>query len=64
MPNKVKASALIANIVKNGKNLQVKYATETDTWKRTSLAQNVKDDFRKAVEKASVPKDARAAILA
>lgn len=64
MPNKIISSALIKNITKNGKNLTLKYATKTDTWNRPVLAQSVKNDFSKAIEKANVPTDAATAILA
>lgn len=64
MPNKIISSALVKNITKNGKNLTLKYATKTDKWTRPVLAQSVKNDFSKAVEKANVPTDAATAILA
>lgn len=64
MPNKIISSALIENITKNGKNLTLKYATKTDTWTRPVLAQSVKQDFSKAIQKANVPTNASTAILA
>lgn len=64
MPNNVVNSALIKQITKNGKNLALKYATQTETWTRTYLAQSVKDDFSRVIEKADVPAKAATATLA
>ncbi|EDN08735.1 hypothetical protein I7I51_00385 [Histoplasma capsulatum] len=57
-------SLLIKTIVKNGKNLDVKYATRTTAWARLLLAKNVQQDFVKAIEKADVPEGAASATLA
>lgn len=64
MPNKVFNSTLIQQITKNGKTLALKYATQTETWTRTYLAQSVKDDFSETIGKADVPANAASAILA
>jgi len=42
MPDKIIDSVLIKNIVKNGKVLGLKYATQTDAWNRLALGRNVK----------------------
>ena len=64
MANNVVSSSFIKTIFKDGKNVTLRYATETDAWKRTSLAQSVKDGFSKAMEKADVPANAESAIMA
>ena len=64
MPNNVVNSTLIKQITKNGKSFALKYATQTETWTRTNLAQSVKDDFSKVIEKADVPANAASATLA
>lgn len=61
--NQVFKSSFIKSIVKNGKNLAVEYATETAAWKRTQLANAVKEDFTQALEKSDVPANAAKAIL-
>nr|KMM70900.1 hypothetical protein CPAG_07209 [Coccidioides posadasii RMSCC 3488] len=58
MPYSILNSLLIKTIVKNGKNLDVKYATRTTAWARLLLAKNVQQDFVKAIEKADVPEGA------
>ncbi|KAL2368283.1 hypothetical protein RJ035_006229 [Blastomyces gilchristii] len=64
MPYSILNSLLISTIVKNGKNLDVKYATRTTAWARLLLAKNVQQDFVKAIEKADVPEGAASATLA
>ena len=64
MPNNVVNSTLIKQITKNGKNFTLKYATQTDTWTRTYLAQSVKDDFSRVIETADIPAKAASATLA
>ncbi|EEH22250.1 hypothetical protein PABG_04461 [Paracoccidioides brasiliensis Pb03] len=61
MPYSILNSLLIKTIVKNGKNLDVKYATRTTAWARLLLAKNVQQDFVKAIEKADVPEGAASA---
>lgn len=62
--NKIVSSQLIKTIKNSGKNIKLKYATKTEAWDRTYLAQSVQEDFGKAVEKADVPAGATTAILA
>ncbi|KAG5305245.1 hypothetical protein I7I50_05579 [Histoplasma capsulatum G186AR] len=64
MPYSILNSLLIKTIVKNGKNLHVKYATQTTAWARLLLSRNVQQNFVKAIEKADVPEGAASAILA
>jgi hypothetical protein len=64
MPNKVINSTFIKNISNSGRSIAVKFATKTDSWTRPILAQSVKEDFSKAMEKADVPAKATTAILA
>ncbi|OAX84184.1 hypothetical protein ACJ72_01459 [Emergomyces africanus] len=64
MPYSILNSLLIKTIVKNGTNLDVKYATRTTAWARLLLAKDVQQDFVKAIEKADVPEGAASATLA
>ncbi|KAL8989677.1 MAG: hypothetical protein Q9177_001487 [Variospora cf. flavescens] len=63
MANKVVSSSGIKSITNSGRLIALKYATETDSWKRLTLSANVKDGFAEAMEKADVPTNATAAIL-
>ena len=54
---------MIKSIMNGGRSITLKYATETDTWKRITLSSDIKDGFTKAMEKADVPEHAAAAIL-
>lgn len=63
MSEKIISSSVIKTVVNNGKNLTLEYATETEAWKRSQLAQSVKDGFSKAMEKADVPDTAASAIM-
>ena len=63
MANKVIASNTIKTIINGGRTITLKYATETDAWKRYSLATDVQENFTKAMEKADVPAGATTAIM-
>lgn len=64
MPNQVISSAAIKTIQKGSKSLSIKYATQTDAWKRLFLAENVQKDFADTVENSNVPEKADVAIMA
>jgi hypothetical protein len=61
--NRVLASTTIKSVLNNGRTINVKYATETDTWKRYLLSQDQQDQFIKAIEKADIPAGATTAIM-
>ncbi|MCJ1477645.1 hypothetical protein MMC13_006318 [Lambiella insularis] len=63
MANKVISSSTIKTITNGGRSITLKYATETDLWKRYNLATDVKEKFTKAMEKADVPAGATTAIM-
>jgi hypothetical protein len=63
MVNRVLKSATIKTIFNNGRPLKLKYATETETWRRPYLAPNIQENFAKAMEKARVPFGATTAIM-
>jgi hypothetical protein len=53
-----------SSTVTNGsKVITLKWTTWTLAWKRSFLAESVKDDFCKAMEKADIPSNATTAIL-
>lgn len=66
MPIKILNSVLIKKVVTSGgRQINVKFANETDTWRRTLLSQEIRDRFIKAMEKADVPPpNATTAIMA
>ncbi|KAM5476924.1 hypothetical protein MauCBS54593_000195 [Microsporum audouinii] len=65
MPYGIISTLFIRTIIKNGKELHLKYATKTTVWTRILLGQAVKDNFVKAMEKATnIPGNAHSAILA
>lgn len=64
MPNKVISSAAIKTVQKGSKSLSIKYATQTDAWKRLFLAEDVQKKFADTVESSSVPEKAEIAIMA
>lgn len=64
MPNKVISSAAIKTVQKGSKSLNIRYATQTDAWKRLLLAESVQKDFVDAVESSKVPERAEIAIMA
>lgn len=47
-----------------GRQINVKFANETDAWRRALLSQEQRDRFVKAMEKADVPPNAMTAIIA
>lgn len=63
MANKVVSSSTIKTLMKGGRSINVKYAVETDTWRRSYLAPDVQENFVKAMEKADVPAGATTAIM-
>lgn len=63
MANKVVSSSTMKKIVNGGRPITVKYATETDTWKRHALSADAQERFAKAMEKAEVPAGATTAIM-
>lgn len=63
MANKVISSSTIKTIMNGGRSITLKYATETDLWKRYNLAADVQEKFTKAIEKADVPAGATTAIM-
>lgn len=63
MANKVISSSTIKTIMNGGRSITLKFATETDSWKRYSLAKDTQDNFAKAMEKAEVPAAATTAIM-
>jgi hypothetical protein len=62
--NKVLASSFIKNITKSGRSIDCKFATQTETWNRSQLAESMQDAFVEAVKKADVPANATTAIMA
>ena len=62
--NRIIASQVIKTVANGGKHITVKFATKTETWDRSYLANSVQDDFSKAIEKADIPAGATTAILA
>ncbi|KAF2109333.1 hypothetical protein BDV96DRAFT_529853 [Lophiotrema nucula] len=63
MANKVISSSTIKTVMNGGRSITVKYATETDSWKRHNLTTDTQDKFAKAMEKADVPAGATTAIM-
>lgn len=63
MPNKVISSSTIKTIVNGGRSITLKYATETETWRRLYLSSDVQEKFTKAMEKTNVPSGATTAIM-
>jgi len=63
MANRVIGSAPIKTIMNAGRPIALKYATETDAWKRYALSTDVQEGFTKAMEKAAVPSGATTAIM-
>jgi len=63
MANKVLASSTIKTFVSGGREVALKYATETDSWKRYKLSPDTQEKYAKAMEKADVPAGATTAIL-
>jgi len=63
MANKVISSSTIKTIMNGGRSITLKFATETDSWKRYGLATDTQEKFAKAMEKADVPADATTAIM-
>jgi hypothetical protein len=63
MANKVINSSPINTVMSGGRFIIVKYATETDSWKRHNLATDTQNEFAKAIEKADVPVGATTAIM-
>ena len=63
MASKVISSSIIKTIMNGGQSIALKYATETDTWKRYYLSSDVQEKFTKAMEKADVPTGATTAIM-
>ncbi|KAK0627074.1 hypothetical protein B0T14DRAFT_562920 [Immersiella caudata] len=61
--SKVISSSTIKTIVNGGRSITLKYATETDTWKRYYLSVDVQEKFTKAMEKTDVPTGATTAIM-
>lgn len=48
MANKVISSSTIKKIMNGGRSITLKYATETDSWKRYNLATDVQEKFKKS----------------
>jgi hypothetical protein len=63
MANRVLNSSFIKTVVNSGRPVNVKYATETDAWKRYSLSKDMQDDFADAVAKTDLPAGATTAIM-
>lgn len=64
MPNQILSSAAIQTVKASGRAVNVRYATQTTTWKRLILSPDVQQDFVKAVENADIPPNAETAIMA
>lgn len=65
MPIKILNSVSIRKVAtRGGRQINVKFANETDAWRRTYLSQEIRDHFIKAMEKADVPPAATTAIMA
>jgi hypothetical protein len=63
MANKVISSSTIKTVMNGGRSITLKFATETDSWKRHTLAKETQDRFVKAMRKADVPANATTAIM-
>lgn len=63
MANVVIASSAIKTVMNEGRVIIVKYTTETQAWKRITLATDTQEEFAQAVEKADVPTGATTAIM-
>ena len=63
MSNRLISSTPIRAIQHGNQTLQVKYATETESWKRILLSTATQDRFAEAVKKAEVPAGATTAVM-
>jgi hypothetical protein len=64
MVNSVISSTFIKTIVsKAGSEVNIKYATQTATWKRFSLSPIIQQKFVEAVEKSDIPATATTVIM-
>ncbi|KAF2724744.1 hypothetical protein K431DRAFT_216969 [Polychaeton citri CBS 116435] len=64
MPIQIINSALTRTIANGGRQITLKFANETEAWRRTFLSQEMRDGFAKAMEKADIPPRATVAIMA
>ncbi|THX67950.1 hypothetical protein D6D05_09611 [Aureobasidium pullulans] len=64
MVNSVISSSFIKKIVsKAGSEVNIKYATQTSTWKRFSLSPIIQQKFVEAVKKSDIPATATTVVL-
>jgi hypothetical protein len=63
MANEVISSATIKTVMNSGRSITLKYATETESWKRYNLATDTQEKFTKAMENADVPASATTSIM-
>lgn len=64
MPIKILSSVMIKSVINGGRQITLKFAQETEAWRRPTLSQEMRDGFAKAMEKADVPPRATTAIMA
>ncbi|KJX93785.1 hypothetical protein TI39_contig4257g00004 [Zymoseptoria brevis] len=64
MPLRILGSVLIETIVNRGRRITLKFANETDVWRRPFLSKTIQERFTNAMKKADIPPGATVAVMA